>query len=341
MHTRRTLVSLATDAQGPAFRTRSKGPPLPRVQSTRNTSKKGKKRVRELDGDESTRRRKRQKSEDSDIQVIESQESELSPFDIPPIESAVSEIASAESASTEGDENALYSDPSRSPSRTISPAPNPLEYTFSNRLSQISIHRSRCRTPREHDSSTPTATPFTKDGKEISASSLAPTEPDLDSSYVIPTLTTPWKNSSTHPDSPTGSLAPTEPPTPDVSFRQPPIRGKKPIPYIVQLPNGGCEYKFPPDADFDYRSPSPTPPPTPKPSQGPMPLRKEERVRIRRPRLVKQEDVEAVYSRENMRAVTVRDFLFPEGEEKRNNPIAWKVKICGGVNEQQWVEAKR
>ncbi|KAH8913619.1 hypothetical protein BT69DRAFT_1358962 [Atractiella rhizophila] len=73
------------------------------------------------------------------------------------------------------------------------------------------------------------------------------------------------QNSYSHA-SPTGSLTPTEPPTPDGFLHPPLIKGNKPIPYIVQLPNGGCEYKFPVNADFNYRSRSPTPPSTPKPT---------------------------------------------------------------------------
>ncbi|KAH8920040.1 hypothetical protein BT69DRAFT_444627 [Atractiella rhizophila] len=73
----------------------------------------------------------------------------------------------------------------------------------------------------------------------------------------------------------TGSLIPTEPPTPDGFLHQP---GQKSLPYIVQLPDGGCEYKFLDDADSNNRSPPPTPP-MPKQRHGLMPLQKERRVK--------------------------------------------------------------
>ncbi|KAH8926406.1 hypothetical protein BT69DRAFT_990032 [Atractiella rhizophila] len=231
-------------------------------------------------------------------------------------------------------------------SRTVSPAPIPLKHTFSKCFPQISsltlsviplmdppVYRSPCHTPQNHDPST-SATSFVENEKEVSPSSLAQTEPELDSAPTVHLCI----NASTHPDSPTSFLAPTEPPTPDGFSNKSVIGGKKPIPYIVHLPNGGCQYKFPEDADFDYRSPPPTPPSMPKPIHGPMPLRKEERVKLRRPNLVKPADVNEVYSKENMKAVTVRDFLFSEGEEKRYNPVAWRVTICGGVNEPQWIK---
>ncbi|KAH8913967.1 hypothetical protein BT69DRAFT_1343777 [Atractiella rhizophila] len=118
-----------------------------------------------------------------------------------------------------------------------------------------------------------------------------------------------------HIASPAGSLPPTEPPTPDSFLHPPIIRGNKPIPYIVQLHDGGCEHKFPVDADFNNRSQPPTHPLMPKSRHRPMPLRKEES-KIRRPNLVLPTDVEVVYSKENMRAVTVWDFWFSKGKER-------------------------
>ncbi|KAH8930329.1 hypothetical protein BT69DRAFT_1327984 [Atractiella rhizophila] len=70
-----------------------------------------------------------------------------------------------------------------------------------------------------------------------------------------------------HTASSTGSLAPTEPSTPDGFLHQ---SRKKTVPYIVQLTDGGCEYMFPEDEDSNNRSPSPTPA-MPKQSHGPMP----------------------------------------------------------------------